>query len=205
MQALHRLAGGTLTVGTAYSRFYPSLTETMVRFSRQFPGVQVKLLEGTSSQLAEAVTAQEADFCIISQREGDFDWCLLQEDELIALLPADHPLARIPRVDIETLLQDPFITIYPSQETDNSRFFAKYGLTPAEGYSTADALAAVHMVEAGLGFTLINAMTLEQIQDLRVIKKPLSPAAKVPIGVALTKEVVRSPAADAFYRLFFAD
>ncbi|MFP5528564.1 LysR family transcriptional regulator [Peptococcus simiae] len=205
IQALQGLAAGSLTVGAAYSRYYPRLSKVMAQFSGQFPGIKVQFVEGTSSELATAVSDQRADFCIISEREGDFSWTLLQEDELIALVPEAHPLAAKDRLTVQDLCQAPFITIYPSQETDNSRLFASYGLTPPEGYSTADVLAGAHMVEAGLGLTLVNAMTIEQIQDLQVIKKPLWPAAKVPIGVALAKEAVRSPAADAFYRLFFAE
>lgn len=198
------LSAGRLTVGAAYSRFYPLLSKAIADFSRQHPGVNVEFIEGTSSDLAHAVADHQADFCIISKRLGDFDWQLLLDDELIALVPRNHPLAAKPYMLAEDFLSEPFITIYPSQETDNSRFFAKQGIKPPEGYGTADVLAAVHMVEAGLGLTLVNGILVAQIQDVQVEKKPLLPAASVPIGVAVTKEATRSPAAEAFCRAFFA-
>ena len=95
---------------------------------------------------------------------------------------------------------DAFIEILPRRETDNSRMFAALGLRPRTRFTCADSLAALSMVEAGLGVTLVNALLLENWQG-RTAALPLDPPQPVEIGIAMPDRAELSPVAAAFLEL----
>lgn len=84
---------GTIAVGCVYGAYYGWLSRCIARFCEVYPGIEVQVLQGNSSQLTRAVSEHTADFCITSFREGDFDWIPLYADPMVAWLPPEHPLA----------------------------------------------------------------------------------------------------------------
>ena len=95
---LRGLVSGSLSVGTAYHHYYPWLSRMIAGFTHRYPGVTINLLEGTSSELCQAVRERRADLCIASRREGPFRWTPIHEGPLVVLVPERHPLAEGDRV-----------------------------------------------------------------------------------------------------------
>ena len=188
---------GHITIGTSYNFYYKWLSRLMADFGKKYPGIAITIVEGTSSQLARRVEERSLDFCIISRRQGDFRWILLKEDPLVAWVPQNHPAVKCGFLTVESLRRQPFIEIYPGQETDNSRFFAQQGFRPDIRYATADTFAAYSMVEAGLGITLVNNLFADMWQGGAAVL-PLSPAQSVDIGIAAAPKETASPAAGRF-------
>ena len=141
--------------------------------------------------------AGQLDLCLISRREGDFDWLPLQTDPLLAVLSENHPLADAAGYPADRFEKDPFIEIMPGAETDNSRLFARLGIRPNVRYSSADDRTAMSLVEAGLGVTLVNRLLLQDWQG-RVRGVPLAPPQQVEIGFAVPSLRHCSPAAKGF-------
>ena len=201
--ALHGLETGTVRVGCTYGAYYDRLARTIADFGAAYPGIEVRILQGSSSQLCAALERQEADCCLVSFREGDFDFLPLISDPLAAWVPADHPRAGegvYPLRDFET---DDYIDTYPDEETDNARAFARFGIRPHVRFTTVDTHATAALVAAGLGVTLSNGL-LAYGHDLRGIAVlPTEPAVTVSLGLAAAKPAQRSPAAARF--LAFAE
>lgn len=202
-QLTYQLRGldiGSITVGAQYNGYYRPLSELIAEFTRSRPGIEASFVEGTSTYLASMVATGHADFCIISKREGAFRWLELGRDELVALVSRGHPAVQrgyyLPR-DFES---DPFIELYPASETDNSRYFAEYGITPNTRFTTYDTTVCVSMVDAGLGVALVNNL-LAQSLDGDFATLPLSPAKYVEIGIAVPKKEAITPAGANFLSL----
>lgn len=191
------LVVGDVTVGTAYGLYYEWLSNLIADFKQEYPAVHVRLLFDTSTELALALEAREADFCIISRRQGDFDTLPVIDDQLMAVLPESHPLAEAEAYPIERFAEESFIDIYPGLETDNSRFFAKHDIHPATSYSAIDSNAASYLVQSALGVSLLNALHTRSIRA-RVVYKPLAPKQFIEIVLAYPKTHLRSPAAARF-------
>ena len=158
-QLAHRIQGldvGRVVAGTNYAAFYPWLSEVIAGFHHAYPGIRVELREGSSTQLGELVDHRRADFCLISQRPGRHEWVPLKDDQLMAILPPTHPLVEADRFPVERLRQEPFIEFLPGQETDNSRMLQQLQIRPKIRFATSDSRAAIAMVRAGLGITLLN-------------------------------------------------
>ena len=194
---INGLKTGVITVGTAYGIYYGWLSKLIASFSSQYPGIKVCILEGTSSELSRAMDEMRADFCIISQREGLHDWIPIRNDELMAWLPLTHPMAAAGKFPLEAFSVEPFIDIYPGQETDNSTAFKRNGIIPNTRFTTIDINAAQALVEAGLGDSLVNGLIAEHWGG-RVVKLPLDPPQTVEIGIAVPEKSALSPAAKYF-------
>lgn len=188
---------GTVIIGTAYSAYYLWLAEVMRDFRKKYPGIQVEIRIGNSTELLHLMEEQQIDLCIISKRNGTHHWIPLCEDMLVALLPADHPLARSESVPVTVFETEPYIDTYPGLDIDNCRVFEAAQITPNRQLATMDSYASYSMVEAGLGISMNNTINVKDWTG-NVEIRPLDPAFSVEIGLAFAKEA--SPAAQTFIR-----
>ena len=134
---------GHIVFGSAYSSFFPQLAEIIGDFGERYPGIQIEIIEGTSTELAAKMDRHTLDFGIISRREGSFRWLSLGKDELMVIMNRENPLAQGERVPVHALLKEDYIEIFPGEDTDNSRFFRSLGGRPRVRFSTTDSAAAV--------------------------------------------------------------
>lgn len=199
--ALRGIESGEIYVGTPYPAFFQKLSRLMAAFSERYPNIHIGLLEGMSSDLAHRVEQREADFCIISRRNGDFDWMTLLDDPLVALVSKNHPLASQGVVTPDDLRREPFIILHPEVETDCSLYLTQNGVTPDIRFSCRDTYAVYHMVEAGLGITLDNAIFASQFQSSAVRALLLEPPQNIQIGIATPRREKLSPAAARFLEM----
>ena len=191
---------GEIYVGTPYPAFFRPLSRLISDFCSKYPGVHVGIIEGMSSELADKVAQRQADFCIISKRDGDFDFLPLTEDPFIALVSSDHPLTQKGFVTPEDLAREPFIMMHPEVDTDCSRYLKENGIVPDIRFSCSDTLAAYHMVEAKLGITLENQIYTSLFSG-NVTALPLMPQCTIPIGIAVPDASQQSPAAKRFIEM----
>lgn len=191
------LSTGTLRIGTSYYDGYPWLAKVIADFQKQYPGITVKLIEGTSSQLAAAIEDNMADLCLISERSGNHQWILLKEDFMVAWIPQNHPMATEECFPISQFAREPFIELYPGLETDNSRMFHRNNMQPQTVYTTSDNFAVYAMVEAGLGISSANSLIAESFTG-EVVALPIAPLQPVNIGMAIPADSIISPAARRF-------
>ena len=193
------LETGELRIGTAYGIYLHEISRQIADFGRDYPGIKIDITEATSTELTRALEDSKLDFCIISRREGNFDWIPFREDELLALIPADHPLAGSDSIPIAVYAKEQFISIYPGQETDNSRLFESCGIRPNTRYTTADSYTAFTMVEAGLGISMANSLIVKNWAG-NVKEIPLDPPQTVEIGIAVPSLKELSPAGRKFLK-----
>ena len=189
------LQTGSVTVGTAYSASYAWISEAASDFHSQYPGIELQIRGGYSTQLLEALRARKVDLCFISEREGDHRWIPLQEDQVMAWIPKDSDLDKNGAVPVAAFSREPYIEIYPGMDIDNLRVLKACKVQPNTRFSTMDSYAACAMVEAGLGITMNNGMNRPTVDDgIKIV--PLDPPQKVMVGIAAMRDL--SPAAERF-------
>lgn len=193
--SIRGLETGTVTIGTAYSAYYDWLAKVIAHFRQDYPGILIQIKSGYSTQLAAMLEQRQLDLCLVSRREGAFDWIPLGRDELVAWLPADHPAASGDAVPASIFSSEPYIEIFPGQDSDNARLFRACRIRPNTQFTTTDSHSACAMVEAGLGITLNNALNSRRLGH-RVKIMPLAPRQSVEIGIATASDA--SPAVRMF-------
>lgn len=183
---------GTVVVGTAYSAYYVWLSKVISEFHLQYPSIQVQICSGYSTQLVSMMIERQLDLCIISRREGDYEWLPIEEDPLVAWVPETHRLSKLDAVPVGAFETEPYIDTYPGMDVDNARLFREYKVQPNTQFSTMDSYATYSMVEAGLGISMNNRLNGQDwTGGVKIL--PLEPPKTIEIGMASLKNA--APAA----------
>ena len=196
--AVRGLDTGVIRVGSVYSAYYDWLAQTASDFSARHPGIEIRFLQGSSSEFYALLAEHAVDFCIVSRREGAYDFHILKTDPLVAWVPACHPCAEKAFYPLGDFEKDPYIDTYPGQDTDNSRAFRSHGLAPHGQFLSVDVQATRAMVAAGLGVSLNNSLLSHGLDLTGIAVLPTRPRCEVEIGIAAPCRADRSPAAERF-------
>lgn len=167
-------AQGNLIVGSSPFRSTYFLASFLPQFQAQYPGIRLQLAEHTSKRLEEAVLAGDVDLIIATQPVDTeaFSCAELYAEEMILVLPANHPLskaydlpqdchANLPVLPISLLKDTPFIQMHSEQKLHHQllSICEEGGFTPKIYLQTRSMETALTLASAGLGATLMP-MTL---------------------------------------------
>lgn len=188
---------GTVSIGSAYSKYFPVLKNVMTAFNHTYPGITFHVTSGFSTDLCEELSEHTLDIAVIGKREGKWTWKLLEESPMMAWVPADSKYASLQEFPLEIVGEEPYIEIYSGIDTDNKRILAADGITPNIRMHAKDSYTAFAMVEAGLGIALNEEKNcVFKSEKVKII--PVAPARMVEIGIAAAADL--SPAARSFLR-----
>src|SRR5919198_6595012 len=90
------LRGGRLTIGASQTVGALNLSGLLAEFYRRHPAVDLSVREDLSVNLARALQADELDLAFVTLAENRAEGLeleVLSREELVAVLPEDHPLA----------------------------------------------------------------------------------------------------------------
>ena len=201
MRELRQLDTGRLTVGSPAFVSGFLLPPIVLRFLAAYPGVQVHVVEDSSSNVIARVRSGELDvgFAAGHHSFDGLDVSALGDQPMIAAVSAGSALARRKIQSWAQVLDEPLI-LFP--EGYNQRSFLNgvarhLGRTPRVVCEAENANFITAMVQAGYGvgfmFTAIAAATPG------VHAVPIEGRPAIPITVYRMREQVRSLAAQAFY------
>jgi DNA-binding transcriptional LysR family regulator len=114
MQGLRGIHSGRVTVGAIHTMGPVDVSLALAIFHERYPGVELTVREHSSEELAEMLRVDELDLAFLSVTERIESHGLglqqLVSEELAAVLPRDHPLARRRRVRMAELADENFIS-----------------------------------------------------------------------------------------------
>jgi DNA-binding transcriptional LysR family regulator len=165
------------------------------------PGIEVHVDEGPDRQVIQWLEERRIDIGFVVLPEERFDTFALLEDQMVALLPADHPLVKRDSLNLRDLCHDPFVLTEAGSSELVSRLFSAARLTPNIRFRCSQLLSTLDTVGRGDALTLVAESSLPLGDDRRYVKKPLSPAVKRQVGLAVLDQRQSSPAALAFIKL----
>lgn len=114
LQSLAGVLTGHVTVGAMHTMGPVDLSLVLARFHQRHPGVDLTVREQSSEELAEMLRVDELDLAFLSvtervERHG-LGLHQLVAEELVAVFPRGHPLARRRRVRMAELGGEEFIS-----------------------------------------------------------------------------------------------
>ncbi|MBD8235722.1 LysR family transcriptional regulator [Pseudomonas fluorescens] len=193
---------GTLRIGsfgpTASVRLLPGI---LSQFRAAYPGIEVHVDEGPDRQVLQWLDERRIDVGFVVLEQERFDTFALFEDQMVALLPAEHPLAARNALTLQDLCDDPFILTEAGSSELVSRLFGAAQLRPKVRYRCAQLLSTLEAVSRGDGLSIVAEASLPQRDDPRYVKRPLSPRVPRQIGLAVLDRRQSSPAALAFIEI----
>lgn len=189
---------GSITIGTYPSISAHWLPKVIRRFQEQHPQVKIRLMEGIQQELRQWMDEGRTDLAFFSYIEPmPYDWFPLAEDEMLAVLPRDHPLAKEDRYPLDRLKEEPFIMPALGRDVDVLHLLETAGIEPDIVFSTVENYAVLSMIESGLGMSVMNRLVTQK-WDCDVARLPLDPPEKITLGIAVPGWDQASPAVRRF-------
>jgi DNA-binding transcriptional LysR family regulator len=190
-QAQLRLAVPSLEAGII---FEPLLR----RIVRQFPDTKIELTEFSCENQPAAIRDGEADagFVHLPMTGSDLASMVVRRDELVVLLPHNHPFAADDRIDIRKLEDEPFIefrTQCPVYTNETKRLLRRSGFVPQIEYVSNALAGIIEMVSMRLGISIVPGSSISR-EPSGIIARRLDPASK-PLDLAFVWRHDRTSAA----------
>lgn len=189
---------GTLAVGFIGSQSHEWMPRVLKRFRGKYPEVEVTLMEMHPSQQLEALLAHALDVGLVGPIDGKpppglYLECFSEESPVVGM-PSDHRFARLSKVSLTQLRDEPFILTSaknsPSYRSLISRMCERAGFTPRVAQEVDRARTGVQYVAAGFGISIF-AEHISRLPAPGVRFVPLSsPIQKLRYGIAWRKRSV---------------
>lgn len=195
---LNGLQSGLIRIGTFSSVATHWLPNIIKEFQKDYPNIDYELLLGDYTEIEEWILEGRVDcgFLRLPTRPG-LETIFLERDNLLAIIPEDHPLAACSRFPIAALCDEPFMLLEKGAKAEVSEIFEKNNLTPNVHFTTWDDYAVMSMVESGLGVSILPELILKRI-PYRILAKELDVPAYRNIGLALRSRKTASLAVKRF-------
>ena len=179
------LRGGVIRIGTIASVSCNWLPGLMQGFKEKYPDVRFFLQQQlTYTGVARLVREGSVDFGFVNTDVAEgLHSVTLADDEMLAVLPRKHALAKKKAVPLEQLAKEPFIFMEAGQYNELVGYFAAHNQKPNIQYRVFDDYTIMAMIEKSMGVGILPELILRR-RGYDVAARPLSPALYRHLGVA---------------------
>lgn len=204
-RAIARIESGHLTMGTLSSLAAGLVTRALGQMRRAFPGVSVTLQEAGNDEIVSRVDRGALDLAVCAWIEDapSLSFQPLFDDELVVLLPLDHPKASASQLLWADLEQDGLVLPLRLSSTYRaiSEAIRTHGVSIKVEYEMATLSTGLSMVRNGFGLLFVSRIITQEMnmEGLRALRIEEPPVRK--IGVYRRADRSPSPAAVKFEEL----
>ncbi|MBA3686256.1 MAG: LysR family transcriptional regulator [Planctomycetes bacterium] len=202
LAALGSLRTGSLAIGGGATSTTCLLPAVIGRFHAEHPGIRFAIREAPSRTIVEAVLSGELDLGVVTlpipsgHAASALEITPWLVDELVLLVPPDHPLGRKRRFLWKDLHNQPLIAFESGSAVRQllDRRLAEHGVTPALVMELRAIASITSMVASGIGLGFISRLADADGRGLRCGDQPLTRQ----LAVVERKDRARSAAVAAF-------
>ena len=161
---------------------FPSASPTIVPrlladLAQRHPGISLTYVEAEPPEAVEAVREDRTDIALTFSYPGDRDdphgssarglaVQTVGADELLAVLPAEHPAATAEIIDVATLADDDWIAGCPRCRGHLLELCGRAGFAPRIAFETDNFVAVEGLVAQGIGVATLPRMAVESFPQL---------------------------------------
>ncbi|MDE2394459.1 MAG: LysR family transcriptional regulator [Burkholderiales bacterium] len=196
---------GTLRVAAS-----PALSQTVIplaiaAFRRAYPDVRFHLQTLVSTQLVQAVLTQQVELAlaIVPVDHPNLKVSTIHRNPMLAILPAEHPLAARRQLRIADLQGCDFIGYHADTPLGQTlgKLFESAAVTPNVVAEVRLTHIACALAQAGAGVALVDESAVRGQSWRNVVLRPLRPAVSMPVSVAHLQVLPLSRLAQTFVQL----
>jgi len=181
---------------TACTRFIPKIIRQM---QEKHPGLDIKLSEGSVTQIKEWLRNRTVDVGIIIPPSDDFDIIPLVKDELVIVTRVDHLLAQKESIAISDLKNKSLIIGRGGYEVQIYAIFKEFNMKPEVRFVVEQIETAVSMVQEGLGSVITTKGALSALPE-HVVSREIKPSIFRNIHIAVPDQKDMSKATEVFIK-----
>ncbi len=207
LQGLRGIQTGKVTVGTLHTMGPVDVSLALAVFHEQHPGIELTVREQSSEELAEMLRIDELDLAFLSVTERIESHGLglhqLVSEELVAVLPANHPLAGRDAVRMRELADEQFISYREGSRLRELLEVAGHeaGFVPQVKLESNESQRIRRLVARGMGVAILPRSDAERPGDEIVVVSLTEPSLRRDITLAWRADRRHAPAAAAFLAL----
>jgi LysR family hca operon transcriptional activator len=195
---------GHLSIGFNAPAGFNVFPRVVPAFRKQRPNVQITFHTFNILQQLEGLRRDQLDVAVVwlPIPTDEFEVHELMEEPLLAILPADHRLAKSRHISFKDLSGEPMILpsrlLHPDTFYEIEQRFLRAGATLNVVYQLESSLSMMNFVAMGMGCSLLPAYA-RNIQQDGVVLRPLMPA-DFTRTLAIIKKKDHGALAEAFVR-----
>ncbi|WBL16605.1 LysR family transcriptional regulator [Sutcliffiella sp. NC1] len=196
---------GTIRIAFPVSLAANTLPTVIYAFRQRYPEAKFQLKQGLYRELIDGVVKGDFNLALLGpvpQEERKINRKILFTENVVALLPIHHPLAKKKSITLWELAEEPFVLLPEGFVFRDIVVNAcqNLGFTPKVAFEGDDIDALKGLVSAGLGVTLMPEETLVDSLPRSAVKIPLvEPNVTRTVGVITPKDRVLLPTEKLFY------
>lgn len=164
------LKRGTLRIGLPPVASSSIFAPILVRYRRLYPGIDVRLTEHGGDELMDRVRSGELELAANLRPEtADLAWQDVRREPLVAVVSADHALARAGSTDIAALRDEPFILFAEGFAINRliENACRRHGFEPVIAARSSQVDFVMELAAAGMGVAFLPRMLAEQAPSPR--------------------------------------
>ena len=199
VNAIHGLEVGRVRVGAFTSVAVHWLPSMIKEYQQVHPHIDFGLENGDYHDIAEWLAADRIDmgFVTLPSSIQNCEFTPLTEDRLLAVLPKNHPLAKLQRIPTAAIAKEPFISLLENSDHDARSVLERAGVKANIKFTTKDDYAIIAMVEQGLGVSIMPELLLKGHTD-NVCVREIEGGMTRTIGLAVSSASGISPSVQSF-------
>lgn len=166
---------GSLVIATTHTQARYALPEVIKTFKSAYPKVHLVLQQGSPNEIAELLTAGDADIAIATEALNNvpeivtfpfYTW------HHAVVVPQGHPLTRLETLTLADIADYPIVTYHEgfTGRTNIDRSFSDAGLVPDIVLSAIDADVIKTYVDVGLGIGIVASMAYHAERDSNLVR-----------------------------------
>jgi DNA-binding transcriptional LysR family regulator len=166
VEEIKSLRRGTLKLGIPSMGSGILFAPLVAEFRRRHPSIDISLQEQGAVRLAEMVQSREIDLGgLLLPISDDFEWQLVCDEPMVALLPPSHPLGDRTSVRLRELASSPLILFEKSFALNGVIDTAcrNNGFSPREAGRSGQPEFIVALVASGLGVGMLPRLVIENL------------------------------------------
>lgn len=209
-EAIHRrllemkgLENTVIRIGSFTSVSRSLLPRLMHLFRMQYPSVHFVLKQGTYTEIQDWLSQGVIDFGFNNKdavNKSDFNQ--LYKDEMLAVLPPNHPLAAQKTVTLNDLSKQPFILLDEGEYSATLHAFEIADVHPHVEYTVYDDYSIMAMVRQGLGVSMLYRQVVSGFENGLEVR-PVKDMPKRTIGIVSNGMDTMSLASRTFVSFIF--
>jgi LysR family transcriptional activator of glutamate synthase operon len=207
LQALRGMDTGHVTIGAMHTMGPIDLSLPLALFHDLHPGVGLTVREQSSEEMAEMLRIDELDLAFLSVTERVESHGLglhqLVSEELVVLLPLDHPLSGRREVRMAELADEQFISFRAGARLRELLFAAgrEAGFEPRVTLESNESQRIRRLVARGLGVSILPGSDADRPGAEVAVARLVEPSLRRDITLAWREGRRLAPAAAAFLEL----
>lgn len=196
---------GIIKIGFPTSLSTHLVPSVISAFKEAHPNIKFHLRQGSYHFLIDSVKKGEMGVAFLGplpKNEPEIASHILFTENILALLPINHPLAERDSLYLSDLKKDDFVSfpngyILKKMMLDTCK---QAGFTPTVSAEGEDLDAIKGLVSAGIGVTLLPESTFHESTPRMTVKIPLEiPEVRRTVGIIKPKERTLAPSEELFY------